>query len=74
MALLFDSINSSSRQVVEGRVRECTLMSFSHKLESLKHTDLCNFIIPFSQKYFKNLISGENFLCGRERAMYKKQK
>lgn len=34
VALLFDSINSSSRQVVEGRVRECTLMSFSHKLES----------------------------------------
>lgn len=40
--MLLDNINSSSRQVAEGRVREWTLMSLSQELASLKHIGMCN--------------------------------
>lgn len=56
VALLLDNINSSSKQVAEGRVRQWTLTSLSHELASLKHTNMCNFIIASGQTYFKNLM------------------
>lgn len=45
MALFFDNISSSSKQVAEGRVREWMLMSLSQALQSLKHIDVYNYII-----------------------------
>ena len=52
-ALLLDSINSSSKQVAEGRVKGWTLMSLSHALASLKHTDMLTSINARSELLYK---------------------
>ena len=56
MAVFLDNINSSSKQVAEGRVKEWTLMSLSQELASLKHKDMCNVIIASGHNYFKSLM------------------
>lgn len=53
MALFLDSIKSSSKHVAEGKVREWTLMSLSHELTSLKHSDMVNIIIASAHNYSK---------------------
>lgn len=71
MALLLDNINSSSKQVAEGRVREWTLMSLSQELTSLKDIGMCNVIIVSGHNYFKNLMEKKKTRCGRKNNVQK---
>lgn len=72
MALLLDNINSSSKQVAEGRVREWTLMSLSQELTSLKDIGMCNVIIASGHNYFKNLMEKKKTSsCGRKNNVQK---
>lgn len=72
MALFPDNINSSSKQVAEGRVREWTLMSLSQELTSLKDIGMCNVVIASGHTYFKNITGKKKTSsCGRKNNVQK---
>lgn len=70
--MLLDNISSSSKQVAEGRVRECTLMSLSQELTSLEDIGMCTVVIASGHNYFKNLTEKKKTSsCGRKNNMQK---
>lgn len=66
MALFPDNVNSSSKQVGKGRVREWVLISLSHELESLEN-NMYNFIIYLVIIISKICRRRKNFRYGRKR-------